>query len=62
MQSAHFWFKVYINTMTLLARFNQCKTYPCLLYIIYYLNTVILIVYVDDTLEIWNKPALMDTI
>ena len=48
--------------MTLKAGFNQYKTYPCILYRIYELGTVIFIIYVDDTLKIGDKPELMDTI
>ena len=46
--------------MTLKAGFKQCNTDPCLLYILNGLGTVIVIFYVDDTLEIGDKPVFMD--
>ena len=42
--------------------FKLCKTYLCLLFRLNELGTIFFIVYVYDTLEIGDKPALMDTI
>ena len=61
-EAARYCFKGYINTMTLKAGFKQWKTDPCILWRVNKLETVIVIVYVYDTLEIGYKPALMDTI
>ena len=61
-QAAGYRFKEYINKMTLKAGFKQCKTDPSLLWRVNKLETVIVIVYVYDTLEIGDKPTLMDTI
>ena len=59
-QAARLQLNEYIKTMTPKAGFKQCKTGPCLLYIVN--RTAIVTVYGDDTLEIGDKPALMDTI
>ena len=61
-QSTYSWFKYYINTMTLKAGFNQCKTDPYLICRIYRLCIVILILFVDDTLEIEYKQLFMGKI
>ena len=61
-QASNLCFKGYINTMILNVGFKQCRIYPCLLYRLNELGTVIFIVYVNYTLEIGNKPAFMDTI
>ena len=47
--------------MTLKAGFKQCKTDPCLLYIINELENLIFVVYVFYTLSIGGKPVFMDT-
>ena len=47
--------------MTLKAGFKQCKTDTCLLYRWNELRAVIIIVYVDDTMAIGDKPELMNT-
>ena len=56
------WFKEYTNTMTVKAGFKQFNTYLCLLYRVNELGTAIIMVYVYDTLEIKDKPELIDTI
>ena len=61
-QEAHLWFKECIKTMTLKVIFNQYKTDPCFLYRVNELGTAILIIYVDETLTIRDKPALMNKI
>ena len=61
-KSERWWFKEYIKTMTLKIGFKQCKTDPCLLYKVNELRTEIVIVYVDDTLTIRDKTALMDMV
>ena len=61
-QAERFWFKEYINAMTQKAVFKQCNTDPCILYRVNELRTAIFIVYIDDTLEIGVRPALIDTI
>ena len=61
-QAEHFWFKEYIKTMTLKAWVKKFKTDPCLLYRVNEIGPVIIIVYVDDTLETGDKPAFMNTI
>ena len=61
-QSARCWFKEYIKTMTLKLGFKQCKTDPCILYRVNELGAIIVIVYVNYTLEIRDKPAFMNTI
>ena len=48
--------------MNLKSGFKQCKTDTCLLYIVNELGTVIVILYVDETLEIIYKPEFMDKI
>ena len=62
MQAARCWFKEYIKIVTLKVGFKQCKNYPSILYRVNETGTAIVIVYVYDTLEIRDKPALMDTI
>ena len=42
--------------------FKKTQTDPCLLYIVNELGTVIVIIYIDDTLVIGYKSELMDTI
>ena len=61
-KASHLCFKECIKTMTLKTVFKKYKTNSCLLYQVNELNTVIVIVYVDETLAIWDKPALMDKI
>ena len=61
-KAEYLWFKEYIKTMTLKAGFKKFKTGPCLLYILNELGTIIVIVYVDNTLEIGDKPAFMNKI
>ena len=61
-QAARLWFKEYIKTMALKAGFKKCNTGPCLLYRVNELGTIIFIIYVDGTLEIGYKLALMNTI
>ena len=61
-QAARFWFKEYIKTMTLTEGFKKCETDCCLLYRVNELRTVIVIIYVDKTLSVGDKPELMDTI
>ena len=56
LQAACFCFKEYFKTMNIKAGFKQFKTYPCLLYIVNELGTVIFIVYIYDTLTIRYKP------
>ena len=48
--------------MTLKARFDNCETYPCVLYRFKKLGTYISLLYIYDTLTIRDKTALMDTI
>ena len=48
--------------MKLKAGFKKFKTDPCLLYRVCELKTVTVIVYIDGTLAIGDKPALMDII
>ena len=45
--------------MTLNAVFVPLNTNPCLLYLLNNLRTTIGIEYVDETLEIGDKPALV---
>ena len=61
-QEAHWWFKEYINAMTLVARFKPINTDLCILYKANELGTAIVVAYADDTLAIGDKPELMDTI
>ena len=48
--------------MTLKEGFKQYNTDPCLLYIVTELGTVIVTVYVDDTLATRYTTELMNTI
>ena len=48
--------------MTLKAGSNQCNTGVCLLYRVNELGTVAFIVYVDDMMEIGDKPEFTDAI
>ena len=41
---------------------QKCKTDTCLLYILNELGNVIFIIDIYDTLVIWDKPELMNTI
>ena len=59
-QEAHCWLKEYIKTINFKAK--KIKIDPFILYRVNELRTLIVIVYVDDTLEIGGKPALMNTI
>ena len=61
-QAEHFWFKEQIKTTTLKAGLKQFNNDTCLLYRLNELRTVIVIVYVDNTLEIGEKTALMNKI
>ena len=61
-QASNFRIKEYINTMTLKAGIKQWNTDTCILYGLYDIGTEIVIVYVNKTLEIWDKPEFMDTI
>ena len=61
-QAKNFWFKQYIKKMTLNAGFKQCKTDPFIIYQLNEIMTVIVIVYVDGTLKIRDKPVLMNNI
>ena len=61
-RAAHSWFKEFSKTMTLEAGFKECKTDTCLLYRANGLCMVIVIVYLDDTLKIGDKPEFMNTI
>ena len=60
-KTSRLWFKEYINAMTLKAGFKQCKTDTCLLYIVNELSNLIVMVYIDDTLEIEGKPSFTNT-
>ena len=57
-----FWFKEYIKAIYLKEWFKQCRNYPFLLYRGNKLRNKIVILYIDDTLEIGDKAALMNTI
>ena len=48
--------------MTLKAGFKQCRTDTCLLYKVNELRTIVVILYVDDTLEMGYKTSLMNKI
>ena len=48
--------------ITLKAGFKQCNTYTCILYLLNEIDNVILVLYVDYTLAIGDKPAFMNTI
>ena len=61
-KSSPCYFKEYINTMTFKAVFNQRTTYYCSLYIVNDLGTVIITVYINDTMEIGDKPELINKI
>ena len=50
-QAARYCFKEYIKTMTLKVGLKTCNTDPCILWRVNKLETVIVIVYVYDTLE-----------
>ena len=52
----------YTKTMTLKAGFNQLKNYTCIPYRVNELRNVFVTVYVDGTLEIGDKPSLMNMI
>ena len=48
--------------MNLKAGIKQCNIDPCVFYRVNGLGAVILVLYKYDTLEIRDKPALIDTI
>ena len=62
LQEAHLWFKEYIKTVKLKSGLKQRNNDPCILYRVNEIWTEIIIVYVDDTLVIVDKQALIDTI
>ena len=62
LQAARFWFKEYIKTIIINAGLKICKHNPCPLYQVNVLITVILILYVKDTLEIRHKSELIHII
>ena len=61
-QAEHWWFKEYINIMTLKGVFKQCKTYPCLLYGVDELRNVIVTIYIYEMMAVGNKSELNNTI
>ena len=61
-KASHFWFTDYINTMTLKAVFKKYNTDPCVFNRVDKLSTFIIIVNVDDTLVIGDKPSFVDKI
>ena len=48
--------------MILKAGFKKYNTNPCILYRVNALDAIIVIAYVDSTLEIGDKPESMNTI
>ena len=42
--------------------FRKCNTGPCILFRVDEIRTEIVIVYIDETFAIGNKPELMDRI
>ena len=62
LQATRCWFKEYIKIMNLKAGFKKWNTDPSILYRVNELGTLIVIIYVDDTLAFRGKTALVNII